>query len=201
MWSPCLAIFQSEDWERAERELTEELEVLTLVARRLESAGIAYMVSGSMAMNYYAQPRMTRDIDIVVELGQSDVERVVKMFSTDFYVDADAIRVAIERRDMFNVIHLAYMLKVDFIVRKDALYRQTEFDRRCRVSVEGMSLWTVTAEDLLLSKLHWATDSHSEMQRKDARNLVASIPTLDWEYLKKWAAELGVDDLLQEARE
>jgi hypothetical protein len=30
------------------------------------------MLTGSMAMNYYAQPRMTRDIDIVVELTPQD---------------------------------------------------------------------------------------------------------------------------------
>ena len=48
--------------------MTAELEVLGIVAERLESAGIAYMVTGSIAMNYYAVPRMTRDIDLVVEL-------------------------------------------------------------------------------------------------------------------------------------
>ena len=48
--------------------MTEELEVLRIITGRLESAGIGYMVTGSIAMNYYAVPRMTRDIDVVVEL-------------------------------------------------------------------------------------------------------------------------------------
>ena len=37
-----------------------ELDILRDVSARLEQAGIAYMLTGSMAMNYYAQPRMTR---------------------------------------------------------------------------------------------------------------------------------------------
>jgi len=48
-----------------------ELEILRDVCVRLEKAQIEYMLTGSMAMNYYAQPRMTRDIDIVVELEES----------------------------------------------------------------------------------------------------------------------------------
>ena len=48
--------------------MSEQLEVLKLVADRLEQAGMAYMISGSMALNYYAQPRLTRDIDIVIAL-------------------------------------------------------------------------------------------------------------------------------------
>jgi hypothetical protein len=40
--------------------MSDELEVLKLVATRLEAAGVAYMISGSIAMNYYAQPRLSR---------------------------------------------------------------------------------------------------------------------------------------------
>ena len=55
--------------------MSEELEVLRIVAERLRGAGIGYMVTGSVAMNHYAVPRMTRDIDLVVELSVADVDR------------------------------------------------------------------------------------------------------------------------------
>ena len=42
--------------------MSAELEVLQDVVARLEGAGIAYMLTGSIALSYYAQPRMTRDI-------------------------------------------------------------------------------------------------------------------------------------------
>jgi hypothetical protein len=75
-----------------------ELDVLRDVTTRLESAGIAFMVTGSVAMNYYAKPRMTRDIDIVVALKQGDAETVVKLFESDYYVDELAVRRAIASR-------------------------------------------------------------------------------------------------------
>lgn len=37
-----------------------ELDIVRDVSLRMEAAGIAFMLTGSMAMNYYAIPRMTR---------------------------------------------------------------------------------------------------------------------------------------------
>ena len=53
------------------------LEVLRIVTSRLDLAGVPYLVSGSLALGYYAQPRMTRDIDVVVELDHAGIQKVV----------------------------------------------------------------------------------------------------------------------------
>ena len=180
--------------------MNEQLIVLKLVAEQLNRADIAYMISGSTAMNYYAQPRLTRDIDIVVALRLEDAERVTNLFTADFYIDADAVRNAIVQHGMFNIIHYDYVMKVDFIVRKDTLYRHEEFARRSAVEIDGVAMWFVTAEDLLLSKLVWAADSHSELQLQDVRNLIRSVAHLDWAYIERWAAELMLDALLHEVR-
>lgn len=181
--------------------MSEQLEILKLVAERLERAGIAYMISGSVALSYYAEPRLTRDIDIVIELKSGDAERLTDLFEADFYVDTEVVRDAIARYGMFNVIHYESVIKVDFIVRKDTPYRQEEFLRRVAIEVEGTTLWFVTAEDLLLSKLVWAAESRSEMQLQDVRNLMTVVATLDWIYIEHWAAELMVTELLREVRE
>ena len=34
------------------------------------------MLTGSMALNFYAVPRMTRDLDIVIELEMSDAAKL-----------------------------------------------------------------------------------------------------------------------------
>ncbi len=180
--------------------MSDELEVLKLVATRLDAAGIAYMISASMAMNYYAQPRMTRDIDIVVDLTPADTDGVVRLFSAEFYCDPDVVRDAISRRFMFNLIHAELAVKVDFIVRKATPYREAEFLRRREATVAGVRLWLVSPEDLVLSRLLWAKDSHSELQLNDVRNLIASVPTIDWPYVDRWASELTVATLLVEVR-
>ncbi len=176
----------------------DELSVLTLITARLEAAGLAYMVTGSVAVSLYAEPRMTRDVDLVVELRPTDAARVVDMFGAEFTCDGDRIRDAIERRSMFNLIHTTAVVKIDVIVRKDTPYREEEFRRRRLALIDGTQIWVVTAEDLILSKLDWARSRRSEVQMRDVRNVIAAQPSLDWPYLIAWAERLGLRDLLRE---
>lgn len=180
--------------------MTEDRDVLFQVTGLLEKAGIAYMVSGSVAMNYYAMPRMTRDIDIVVDLRIRDAERIATALESSFFVDVDAAKEAIRGRRMFNALHKETFIKVDFIVLKETPFQEVEFERRQVANVEeGMNFWIATPEDLLLSKLWWARDSRSEMQLKDVRNLIDSV-AMDQNYLNHWALALGVTKLLDEVR-
>jgi hypothetical protein len=68
--------------------MTTELEVLGLVSDRLSAGGLPFMLTGSFALAYYATPRMTRDLDIVVALHERDVSALVAAFASDFYIDA-----------------------------------------------------------------------------------------------------------------
>lgn len=173
-----------------------ELAVLSDVVSRFESAGFDYMLTGSVAMNYYAEPRMTRDIDIVVALAETDSDKVIEIFQDAYYLSPDAVLDAVRDHKMFNLVHYESVVKVDLIVRKETKYRRLEFDRRQQIQVGGLVTWIVSREDLILSKLSWAQDSRSELQLNDVRNLLATKPDLD--YLWDWSTQLGLDSMLQE---
>lgn len=178
--------------------MSEEIEVLRIMTQRLEAAGLPYMVTGSMALGVYAVPRMTRDIDVVVELSAEDADRVCALFGPDFYVDAAAVRASIARRGTFNLIHEAHVVKVDVVVRKDTDYRRTEFARRRRLTLGGHPLFVVAPEDLIISKLDWARDTRSQVQLGDVRHLLQSVPNLDRAYLEQWIARLDLASLYRE---
>ncbi len=171
-----------------------ELDVLRIVTERLGRLEIPFMLTGSLAMAYYATPRMTRDLDLVVALQEADVGKLLGEFAPDFYVDADAARDAVRSGRMFNMMHLESGIKLDMIIKKSTPYRDLEFSRRASGRLGGVQTWLVSREDLILSKLIWARDSDSELQQRDVRALLAD--TVDWPYLKLWAADLGVTDLL-----
>ena len=171
-----------------------ELDVLRDVSLRLESGGISFMLTGSMAMNYYAQPRMTRDIDLVIEISTDQTDAFVALFEEEYYVDRLTVDKATAQRSMFNLIHNYTILKLDCIVLKNDEYRQEEFARRKRVTIDDFQTWIVTREDLILSKLHWARNSKSELQIRDVRNLLS--PDCDLSYLQSRAELLGVKTLL-----
>ena len=176
--------------------MLDELEVLRIVSERLEEARIPFMLTGSFAMAHYGKPRMTRDLDIVVALGEDDVQGIVATLSPDFYIDADSVRSAVLSQRLFNLMHLATSIKVDLIVRKSSEYRQVEFARRQPVQLHGVKTWIVSREDLILSKLVWAKESRSELQLRDVKTLLDD--SMDRAYLDRWAARLSVSEALKE---
>lgn len=178
--------------------MSDELDILKSVAARLEAAGIPYMVTGSMAANFYTTPRMTRDIDLVIELSEEDTSRVVQLFQDEYYIDREMVQQAVRNRSMFNMIHNALVVKVDCVVRKDSDYRREEFARRRPVDIAGQQVFLVAPEDLILSKLDWAKESRSQTQLGDVTNLLKSVQGLDKTYLNHWADRLGLAALYQE---
>jgi hypothetical protein len=173
-----------------------ELDIVRDVSARLERGGLAYMLTGSMAMNFYAQPRMTRDIDLVVALTAQDTDTVVRLFTPDYYVSRDAVSSSITHESLFNLIHQESVIKVDCIVRQNTPYRLAEFERRQRIIIEDFSTWIASKEDLIISKLWWAKDSHSELQMRDVKNLAGT--GCDTAYIVRWTNELGLLNLWQE---
>jgi hypothetical protein len=175
--------------------LTEELSVLFEVVRKLESAGAAYMLTGSMAMNLHAVPRMTRDIDLVVTVTDSLLDQLPSIFPPEhYYLSEDAARDAVAHSSCFNLVHLGTMMKIDIMVRKSDEYRIHEFSRKQLHQIEGQPLFVVSKEDLILSKLDWARESGSERQLADVQNLLAT--SHDPKYLQQWATKLHLTDIL-----
>lgn len=175
------------------------MQVLKLAAGRLDDAGIPYQLVGSLALNYYSTPRMTRDIDIVIDVQPEDAARFTRLFEDDCYVDERTVEAEIQRRGMFNVIYNPYVLKIDFIVREETAFHTSAFSRKRQVSIEGQPVWLISPEDLVVSKLLWAKDSRSETQLGDVRSVIASVEELDTEYIDRWVSQLGLADVYNEA--
>jgi hypothetical protein len=177
-------------------ELHDEIDILRDVTSKLESVNIQFMLTGSLAMNYYATPRMTRDIDLVVLLKSENIDTIVKIFEDDYYIAKEAIKEAINYSSMFNIIHNKYILKVDFILRKSDEYRKVEFERRKKVKFHDFETYIVSKEDLIISKFFWTKDSQSEMQLKDINNLMQT--DYDSEYVINWMKKLNLYELFKD---
>ena len=173
--------------------MVNEFEILKDVAVKLSSNNIAYMLSGSTAMNYYVQPRMTRDIDIIVEINNPEI--FFDLFKNDYYINLNAIKTAVLEERSFNIIHNDELVKIDFFVRKNSEYRKKEFERRIAVKFEDFEIFIVSIEDLIISKIIWAQDSNSEMQNRDIEMLLKEKVDLD--YIGKWAAKLNITNYLK----
>jgi hypothetical protein len=178
--------------------VTAEEDVLGRIIEMLRAADIPYMVTGSIAASYHGRPRATHDADVVIDPSPEQFDQLLAALErADFHLSADTARDALRHRRPFNVIEIARAVKIDLIVRKARPFSVEEFGRRQPVDfpfASGVS--TVTAEDAILSKLDWARQGgDSERQLRDAAGIVELNPGLDWDYIRRWASQLGVSAL------
>lgn len=166
--------------------------LLEEVCLALNKVEIPYMVSGSMAMALYTIPRMTRDIDIIVELNNEGIDKFYDLFSDHAYIDKLTIQEEVRRRGMFNVIDHRTGYKIDFMLKKYSTYRETEFERRQFTLAFGFPMWVVSLEDLVLSKVIWIQEYQSERQMEDIKNLLRNDKA-DMVYIKSWCHQLGLN--------
>ncbi|MDP2600729.1 MAG: hypothetical protein Q8P84_08380 [Deltaproteobacteria bacterium] len=168
------------------------------VTDRLETVAIAYMLTGSMAVNVYGQARATNDIDMVIQIGLENVKKLLKLFEKDFYISEEALQEAVRHESMFNVIDNETIFKVDFIVAKNDPFSKQQFARRQKIKIADKTIYVISPEDLILSKLEWSKESLSEMQERDIKNILKTLgSSLDKQYLEKWAKTKKMEERLK----
>jgi hypothetical protein len=182
--------------------------VVAKLAGVFDALEIRYFVGGSVASSVYGIPRTTQDVDLVADIKLSHVERVTNALINEFYVDADMIRDAIQRRATFNVIHLATMFKADIFIYKGDSWSQEEMTRARAEQFEApegnVTVRFASPEDTLLHKLVWYKlgNQISDRQWNDVLGVIRiQGDALDDEYLDHWAPLLEVSDLLARARQ
>ena len=185
--------------------LPEPLVVTLQVIDALEQVGARYVIGGSLASTIHGVVRTTLDTDIVADLHLQQVQRFADLLAGVFYFDIDAIRHAIRQRSSFNLIHLATMFKVDLFVAKDKAFDEQQLDRRQLWIADpdsGRTIYVATPEDTILAKLAWYRlgEEISDRQWRDILGVLAvQGDRLDLSYMQRWAASLGVRDLLERA--
>lgn len=162
----------------------------------LEEVKIPYMLTGSLAAAYYAVPRATQDIDLVVEVLPANLPDLTELLSSEgYYVSLAAAREALAHEGQFNGIDPDSGWKVDFIIRKNRPFSISEFERRTRASALGFEFYLTTREDLVVAKLEWAKKGKSELQLRDVRAILSTAgPEFEWDYVDRWVGELALGD-------
>jgi hypothetical protein len=176
--------------------------LLRSVVRALDTTGIPFMLTGSLAAAYHGAGRATMDVDVVIDPTASQLNALVKSLAAPgIYVSHEAATDALAHRSMFNVIDVASGWKADLIIRKHRPFSEHEFRRRREGEYEGCPLWVTSVEDLIVAKLEWAKLGASARQLEDVAELLRlHDESLDHAYLDRWIGELGLSGQWQTAR-
>ena len=173
-------------------------ELLRTAVEALASAGVEYMLTGSLASSLQGEPRATHDIDVVIDLDLHSVDLLVEHFpEADFYLNKSSIVEAIKNDSMFNIVDIRDGGKIDFWMLTADAYDQSRFARRRHDEIDGLSIPVSSPEDTILAKLRWAQLSGgSEKQYGDAlRVYEVQASDLDHEYVNDWAKRLQIESL------
>ena len=186
---------------------SEALEVLREVVAILRAMGIVHAVGGSFASSLHGTPRQTQDADLTAAPFPGREEEFVRHFGKAYYVDVESVKAAVRNRSGFNLINQHAGFKVDIFIQKDRPFERMSLARRVTKALSDApndNVEVLTAEDIILHKLEWFRlgGEISDRQWSDILGVMrVQGDQLDQEYLNYWANQLGVADLLREARE
>jgi len=172
----------------------------------LDRFGIDYALGGSLASSLHGVSRSTVDADLSVEPFPGREEEFSRSFGPGYYISPDAVRQAVRDRGSFNIIETTTGNKVDVFIRKDRPFERSVMRRRWAFTPEepdALPIYVVSAEDIILLKLEWYRlgNEVSERQWLDVQGVLRTqAGRLDEGYLDRWAADLGLVDLLEKAR-
>jgi hypothetical protein len=179
---------------------TNLLQFVADVCGRLQ---LPYFVTGSVAAGFFSEPRLTNDVDVVVDLNQYNVVEFCNQFNPDvYYVSTDAAREAVNLHSQFNILHPESGFKIDVMIPADSAYSRNRFARARPVKmVSGTTVMSSTPEDVILKKLEYYREGGSEKHVRDIASLLkVGVKEIDRYYLDQWALRLGLKDTWDEMK-
>jgi hypothetical protein len=179
--------------------------VMLMVIAALEHLGVPYYIGGSLASGVHGTYRATADADIVTDLHDDQADSLAAMLADQFYADPAMMRDAIQHRASFNLLHFDTGFKVDVFITKGRPFDRLQFERRilAPMTPDGEdNVYLADVEGTILAKLEWYRlgNEAPERQWNDILGMLkVRAHDIDLDYLRHWAARLGLADLLARA--
>lgn len=178
------------------------VESLTRIVEHLEAAQLDYMIVGSVASTIYGEPRLTRDIDLVLSLKLASAATFIAALPSHLYYvpPSEIVTQEIQRKGQFNLLDQIAAFKIDIIFCKSNPHSVAEFLRRRRLQIlPTIEAWVAAPEDVIIKKLQYFVEGRSEKHLIDIRGIIANTE-LDHMYLKEWIQSLCLTDAWQAAQ-
>jgi hypothetical protein len=183
-----------------------EASLISLFVRPLNELRIPYMVTGGVASVVYGEPRLTRDIDLVIELEPQDAVRFAGLWPpADFYVPpVEVIRDESRRSSHghFNVIHHRTALRADVYLPGNDPLGTWALARTVNRRVGDDDVVMAPIEYVVLSKLRYFQLGRSDRHLRDVHQMLrVSGDFVDRPELDRWVAQLGLEREWTRARD
>ena len=142
--------------------------------------GLKYMVTGAVASIIYGEPRLTNDIDLVIDLTPAEVKPLLSSFPPEnFYCPPSEVILAEVSREQdghFNLIHHETGFKADIYAAGQDKLNHWGLNNRKQIKIEGDELWLASIEYVILRKLEYYKEGGSEKHLRDISGILTISP-------------------------
>lgn len=175
------------------------MNLFALILGPLESAGLDYMVSGSVAAMNYGEPRLTNDIDLILALPAASVPKLETAFPEEQFYRAptEVLQAELSRaqRGHTNIIHHDTGFRADIYFRANDPLHEWAWPRRQRFEIDdGLDAWFAPPEYVILRKLEYFVEGRSEKHLHDIRAMLDQPELADLKTssaITAWAGKMG----------
>jgi hypothetical protein len=169
------------------------LELLERLVIVLERMKVPYLTVGSMATISFGEPRLTNDIDVVIDLYQPQIAEFCAAFpDPEYYLSRRAVESAVSRRHQFNIIHPSSGLKIDCILPGRSEFDVSQMMRGVRQPIlDNRTAVFSSPEDVIIKKLEYYREGGSDKHLRDIRGVLKMQgDKIDRAYLMAWIDKL-----------
>jgi hypothetical protein len=173
-------------------------DLFLLFIRPMNRLKLPYMVTGAAAAIIYGEPRMTHDVDLVLDIEAKNLNPFIKTFSLkQFYCppkEVIGVEIKRSRRGHFNLIHLESGFKADvYLMGEDPLHRWAMGLRRS-VMMGGEVIWVSPPEYVIIRKLEYFKEGGSEKHARDIQGMLEiSGKLIDMDFLEEKVNIFGLE--------
>jgi hypothetical protein len=167
----------------------------------LTGLGVPFMVSGSLASNFYGVPRATQDADLVLDFDTLPIDALAASLAGTFDVDRQIAFESVTGSPRLIVRARESPFEVELFGLTNDPHDVERFARRRFVDVLERTAALPTAEDVIVTKLRWFATARRRKDFEDARNVIAvQQAAIDWAYVERWCRVLDLGTVLEAAR-
>ncbi|MFP4578024.1 MAG: hypothetical protein ACLFT9_20815 [Coleofasciculus sp.] len=152
---------------------------------------IPYYITGGIAAIAYGEPRTTQDLDLVIGISPTDIDRLTDALSECGFSVPNVVKLG--RMRTLKITDMESISRADFLITGTEEFDRLKFERRPVIEFENTRLYFASPEDVILSKIRWKQSSGSEKQWRDVLAVLkVQGEQLDFDYLWEWAENLGL---------
>jgi hypothetical protein len=175
----------------------QELNFYQLFTDELNNRGILYAVTGSVASIIYGEPRMTHDIDIVIEMNVDKASELIKAFPAEkFYCPPiEVLKTEIQKssRGHCNIIHYDTGFKADIYFTGTDKLQNWAITNAKIFKFNDTDIVIAPPEYVIIKKLEFYKEGQSHKHIEDIKSIIHySKEFMDFSKLEEYISMFGL---------